>query len=190
MNERYEYRTFRIERGCWPRVTAAAHEIPSLFGLWRGEIGWHNDEAALLACEPEPNAFDGLPHVVSSTVERVVATVRPVEPVPPVTQGTYAHRWFELDEADWDEFLELSSTAWPAFEAAYDAEVIGFWKSLDAQAPAARVLLVTRYPSLEAWERSRALGSEDSRSKFIRRHELTKRTIVRIGALTSTNAPS
>jgi hypothetical protein len=51
------------------------------------------------------------------------------------------------------------------------------------------VLLITRYPSLDAWERSRAAARADdvdvaeSGRRFMRRRELTRRSIVRIGQL-------
>lgn len=207
MHEPYEYRTIRIERGAWAKVAdavrgpvaeAVASAGGSVFGLWRGEIGWHTDEGALVTAWPRggdqahelleatPEVIDS---VIASSVEPVVATVRPVEPTPPTEDGIYAHRWFEIASEDWPEFVELSQGAWPEFEAAFGARIIGFWRSLDSEAGRDRVLLVTRYPSLAVWERSRPYAPEpvegvaEARRRFLRRAELTQRTIVRISRL-------
>lgn len=201
MHERYEYRSIRIERASWPRVATGVHGSiaeavceagGTIFGLWRGEIGWWTDEGVVMSAWPPGtatvhDALDGIPGVVSSTIERVEATVRPTRPDPPTADGVYAHRWFEISPSDWDEFVELSQGAWPAFESAHDGtQVVGLFRSLDDDG---RVLLVTRYASLAMWERSRpynptpAEGTGEARARFMRRAELTKRTIVRVGRL-------
>jgi hypothetical protein len=196
MHERYEYRTIRIERGAWPPVAAAVSALDlaeaggALFGLWRGEIGWWNDEGAVMTSwtsAPVHELLDGLPGVLDSTVERVEATVRPVEPEPPTTDGVYAHRWFEVAADDVDEFIELSTGAWPDFERAHDGtEVIGLFRGIDDPG---RLLLLTRYASLAMWEQSRPYnpnpseGTDAARAKFMRRAELTRRTGVRLSRL-------
>jgi hypothetical protein len=103
-----------------------------------------------------------------------------VQPLSP--GGVFAHRWFELDPADWDEFLALSTEAWPAFESAYGAKIVAFLRSEDDPG---RVLLITRYPSMAAWEESRGVLRQDMEAgrKFLRRRELTRRSIVRTGRL-------
>jgi hypothetical protein len=192
----------RIERGAWPKVAEAVHgpvaesvasSGGSIFGLWRGEIGWHTDEGALMTAWPSGEfghpTLEEIPGVAESSAERVDATVRPLDPTPPTESGIYAHRWFEIASDDWPEFVELSQGAWPDFEAAFAARIVGFWRSVDSAAGQARVLLVTRYPSLASWERSRPYsadpveGVQEARRKFLRRAELTKRTIVRISRL-------
>jgi hypothetical protein len=201
MHERYDYRSIRIERAAWPRVIRAVHSSTAeavrnaggtLFGLWRGEIGWYTDEGVVITAwpagtEPVHDATDGIAGVVSSTVERIEATVRPIEVEPPESGGVYAHRWFEIAPGDWDEFAGLSQAAWPDFESAHDGtRVIGLWRSLDDPS---RVLLLTRYASLAMWELSRpynptpAPGTQDARERFMRRAELTRRTVVRLGRL-------
>jgi hypothetical protein len=97
--------------------------------------------------------------------------------VPPSKRGVYAHRWFELSERDWPEFVSLSEGAWPDFEASFEAEIHGFWRSLEAAATKARVLLLTNYPSLAVWERSRRPTSAAG-ERFARRHQLTEYTVV------------
>ncbi len=204
MEERYEYRTIRIKRGGWREVAVAIHGTVartvadsggSIFGLWRGEIGWHTDEGVVMSAwppdtEPVHAALDGISGVIESSIDRVVATVGPVSPEPPTTDGVYAHRWFECSEEDWPEFLDLSEGAWPDFERAFDGtRIIGFWRSLGAPDGRVEILLITRYASLATWERSRPYapehvpGAEQARAKFIRRAELTERTIVRITRL-------
>ena len=121
----------------------------------------------------------GLPALASATVDvshDLVATVRPVDDAPLGDDGgVYAHRWFEIDPSDWDEFLALSEGAWPGFEAANPGvRIHGFFREGDD-----RVLLVTRYPSLAGWETSRNGPDEAGGANFRRRHELTRSTIVR-----------
>ncbi len=183
MNEHYTYRRFRLRPQSWPKLLehVRARE-PGLFGLYSGQIGLGANEGVLIGVGPSTGAaLDTCDAVVESTSEALVATVRPLEPLPPTLPGIYAHRWFELAEADWPEFLDLSLGAWPAFESEYDAQVQGFWRSLDVAPPRARVLLLTRYASLAEWERSRTPISDathEAGRRFRRRHELTLDTVV------------
>src|SRR5205814_658911 len=61
VEERYEYRKIRIERAAWRKVAEAVHGDcadaveqagGSLFGLWRGEIGFHNDDGIVMTAWP------------------------------------------------------------------------------------------------------------------------------------------
>ncbi len=191
MNEIYEYRKIRVaprgwkSAGSWLREDAReALEAAggSIFGLWRGQIGLGATEGVLLTSwrdEQSPIRADGAflasAGVVESAAERLVATVRPEHPTPPRGPGVYALRWFDIQARDWPEFLALSERAWPEFEATYGAKILGFWRSLDVSPPRGRVLLLTRYPSLAVWERSRA-GARNEH--FARRAELTEATVV------------
>lgn len=207
MEERYEYRTIRIERGGWRKMAEVARgEIAeavglaggSIYGIWRGEIGWYTDEGVVMTAwpaqsEPDHQATDGIPSVIESSIERLVATVRPTSPEPPTDDGIYAHRWFETTEEHWPEFVDLSQAAWPDFEGGFPGvRICGLWRSLDVKAPLVRALLVTRYPTLAVWERSRPYeaervpGVDEARRKFLRRAELTDRTIVRVTRLVTT----
>lgn len=204
MEERYEYRTIRIERAAWRKVAESIHSEcadtinragGSLFGLWRGEIGYANDEGIVMTAwpphtEPDQSATDGIPGVTESDVVRLVATVRPAAPEPPTDDGIYVHRWFDTSEEHWSEFVELSQAAWPDFEGGFPGtRIVGLWRSLDTPPPALRVLLITRYPTLAVWERSRLYeaervpGVDEARRKFLRRAELTDRTIIRMARL-------
>jgi hypothetical protein len=160
-----------------------------LVGLFTGQIGVASDEGIALLAWPgaaRPGAapaplLDDVPGVLEVRRERLVATVRPTAPVTLTRPGVYAHRHFELREADWPEFLELSQGAWPAFERAYDAEIQGFFRSLEVDPMSARVLLLTRYASLAEWSRSREAvddATRESARRFRRRHELTRSTVV------------
>jgi hypothetical protein len=162
-------------------LTAAGAVV---IGTWAGApgIGWWDDEIPVLAGWPGGSTPIG-------RGERLRATARPSGISPLGAGGLFAHRWFELASSDWDEFLALSSEAWPAFEREYGATIEGFFRSDDVAEPDARVLLVTRYPSLTAWEQSRgALRNPtgdvaEAGRRFLRRRELTRRTIVRTGVL-------
>lgn len=199
MHERYEYRTIRVERAAWPTVATAVHGSVAdavreaggvVFGLWRGEIGWWSDEGAVITAwsdEPRHELLDKIPGVIDARVERVQATVRPIEPTPPSMDGVYAHRWFEFAPDDWNEFVDLSQGAWPDFEGAHDGTtVVGLFRGTD---DLSRALLLTRYPSLAMWEQSRPYnpdakeGLEQARARFLRRAELTKRTGVVVSRL-------
>jgi hypothetical protein len=108
-------------------------------------------------------------------------TLRPAISAPPRRQGNYAFRWFETPAAHWPEFLDLCAGAWPGFEAAYDSQVIGLWRSLEDGGAACRSLLLTRRPDLAMWERSKIpAGAEEAevRRKLSRRYDLCDWTVV------------
>jgi hypothetical protein len=164
-------------------TTAAALRAAGavVVGAWRGagSIGWWDDETVVLAGWPggaEHGEVDG---------DRLRATARPTAIAPLAPGGVFAHRWMHFDPAAWDEVLELSTGAWPAFERAYGATIEGFLRSEAGD----RVLLITRYPSVAAWETSRGIVREEgvdereAARRFARRRELTTRAIVRIGTL-------
>lgn len=200
MNEYYDIRKIRVQARSWRTVVpsvlgarAAAVEAAGgiFYGLFTGQIGLGANEGLVMTAWTElarleecaALATDGVEEILSYEPERFAATVRPTAPLPPKEPGVYAHRSFEIQERDWPEFVALSEGAWPAFERANDSEILGFWRSLDVEAPRARVRLLTRYPSLAVWELSRG-GRPDSKTdpqtieRFIRRHELTDATVV------------
>jgi len=200
MHEPYACLSIRIEPRTWPAVARAVHEDGAarveaaggrLLGLFTGQIGlganqgvvitsW-SDVASARACADAP--VRGLAEVVEASAEILQATVRPREPEVWDAPGVYAHRWFELAEPDWPEFVELSNGAWPSFERTNDCQVLGFWRSLDVEAPDARVLLLTRYASLGVWEQSRGHRPDtktepEAWQRFVRRATLTRDTVV------------
>ncbi len=192
MNETYEYRRFKVAAGDWERFSErlrgegariARESGGTLFGVWRGQIGLEANEGIALTAWPDEEALasgalalHGLfADALDSRAERLVATLRPDDPSPPVRTGVYAFRFFSIVDTDWTEFADLSARAWPGFESSYDARICGFFRSLDVRPPHARVLLLTRYASLAVWEASRA---DVGRPEFQRRHKLTRATIV------------
>lgn len=192
MNETYEYRRFKVAPGEWEKFSArlrgegaqiARERGATLFGVWRGQIGLEaNEGIALTAFSDEEALASGaaalqgvFADALESRAERLVATLRPDDPTPPVRSGVYAFRFFSIAESDWTEFADLSARAWPGFESGYDTRICGFFRSLDVRSPDARVLLLTRYASLAVWEASRA---DVGRPEFQRRQKLTRATIV------------
>jgi hypothetical protein len=200
VHEFYEVRQLRIQARSWPRVIAQVQETlrpaaesegGTLYGLFLPQIGLAANHGVLIRAWRERAALDraaaspleGIDDLVESEAERWVATVRPEQPSPPREGGVFAHRRFEIAESDWPEFLDLSQQAWVGFEKDFDAQVQGFFRSLDVQSPDARVLLLTRYGSLADWQTSRMAGErtpeqEAVRARFQRRHTLTRATIV------------
>ena len=151
-------------------------------------VGWASDETAVILAGTDAGDLSAAARAAGSRDARPLeATGRPAAGPPVVPTGVVALRWFELAAADWDEFLDLSVGAWPAFESSFDATILGLFRSTDVQPPDARALLVTRYASLAVWEESRSAlrarsGSlGESGERFLRRRELTRRSVVRIG---------
>ncbi|MCB1741841.1 MAG: hypothetical protein KDK91_15815 [Gammaproteobacteria bacterium] len=201
MKRFFEYREVRVAPLGWAAAAAtistrSAAEIETaggrLYGVWPGQIGLARDEGIIMTAWPDAHsarAHGGLAaaHDVLETraVHYLEATVRPTSDEPPPRQGFYAHRFFELSSTDWPEFLSLSDEAWPSMEAAVQARIHGFWRSLDERGERTRVLLLTQYMDLMAWERSRwwgrpEPGAEDAMRRFRRRAELVDWTRVTI----------
>ncbi|HEY8173237.1 MAG TPA: hypothetical protein VIH21_09110 [Dehalococcoidia bacterium] len=203
----YEYRTMRIARASWPRIADALFggveeetraAGGSLFALCAGMIGLASDEGVLIRTWPDEAtlaqhadptiAFADM--VVESSYEPLLPTVRPRDGAPPRTAGVYAHRWFWLATQDWPEFERLSEDGvWPYFESD-GCEIIGLWRA-NEPAPMTRALLLTRYPSVAHWERTRLQSAEPppgadaglyrrAQDAGRRRAELTQRSIVRL----------
>jgi len=192
VNETYEYRRFKVAAGDWERFAERLHGDGarvaqkcggSLFGVWRGQIGLEANEGIALTAWPDEEALASgaaalhgvFADALESRAERLVATLRPEDPAPPLRTGVYAFRFFSILDRDWPEFADLSARAWRGFESSYEARICGFFRSLDVRPPDARVLLLTRYASLAVWEASRA---DVVRPEFQRRHKLTRATIV------------
>jgi hypothetical protein len=202
----YEYTTFRIERGGWRTLAGDIEAIDaatrdhggSVFLLCAGLIGFASDEGVLIRhwaggepIEDRSAASNGMTSVLREwSSEQLTATVRPIDPSPPHEAGVYAHRWFWVKPAHWDEFLRLSEHGiWPYFESD-GCEIIGLWRG-DDEDSLHRTLLVTRYPSVAHWERTRLQSSEappgadaalyrQAQDAGRRRAAITERSIVRL----------
>jgi hypothetical protein len=176
----------------------AANAGPSIYGIWRSQIGRPRDELtaitvwpeAISAATAERRLVADAPDILSVVSETLQPTLRPDEPTPPRRQGNYAFRWFATPEPNWAEFLDLCAQAWPGFEAAYDSQVIGLWRATgDRTGPPAdgspdsgvRSLLLTRRPDLAMWERSKLpQGAAETavRDALSRRYDLCTWTVV------------
>lgn len=161
----------------------------ALYGVWRSQIGRPRDEVTAMTVWPNVGAAAGAETALCADIgeirecesERMVPTLRPDSPARPTRQGNYAFRWFETPAEHWDEFLELCAGAWPGFEASYDSQVIGLWRSLDDNDAMRRSLLLTRRPNLAMWERSKIPESEaemEVRRKLNRRYDICDWTVV------------
>jgi hypothetical protein len=207
----YDYWTMRIRRGAWREVAAwlrgaggdATRDAGgTMFGLFAGMIGFASDEGVVITAWPDADARGAagdmmalVPDVVEAERERLVPTARPLDATPPRADGVYAHRWFWLQPQDWAEFQALSEDGvWPYFESD-GCRIIGLWRSMEPGQPAT-ALLVTRYPSVAHWERTRLQSPEPpagaderlyhrARDSGQRRNELTERSIVRLTRLIS-----
>ena len=159
----------------------------NFYGLWVSQIGMAMNEGTLLICwpnnAPDPSSVDLITSlsddITNATSTILHPTVKPTNDAPPKQTGVYMHRWFTVNETDWDEFLQLSADAWPDFEAATGATVIGFWRPASNGTEEVTALLVTHYPSMAAWEASRGPNTTSEQASeawqaFVRRHEMTQ----------------
>jgi hypothetical protein len=172
---RFTLQKLIVPRGGLPALQAELVEAAlPVWGLFAAQIGARSDEVELIVAGEESPALE------SASVEHVHlldATVRPTTTDRVTDDGVFAMRWFEIVEWNWPEFLQLSEGAWPGFEAANPGvRIHGFFRRADDPS---KVLLVTRYPSLAAWEASRNADDAAGGANFRRRHELTLSTIVR-----------
>jgi hypothetical protein len=206
----YDYRTIRVERGGWRRVAdgvfgggdAAMRAVGGgVFGVFAGVIGFASDEGVIVSAWADAETLAAhagsivgrTAGVVESSGERLVPSVRPIDAAPPPEGGVYAHRWFWLQPQDWAEFVTLSQEGvWPYFESD-GCRIIGLWRSMEPGQPA-RALLITRYPSVAHWERTRLQSAEpppgtderlyrQAQDAGRRRAEITERSIVRLTRL-------
>ena len=193
MAEVYDYRRFTIRPRTWPAVLAAIRQDGAravtdaggtFYGVWTPQIGLSSNDGIAMSVWPSAETargdgvLAGSPDIVASRGELLSATLRPTTPAPPTGPGVYVHRWFELQASDTEEFEALSGAAWPTFEAAFDARIVGLFRARQMDAPAARYLLLTRYASLAVWEQSRRPDLDPAAwDRFRRRHALTASTI-------------
>ena len=203
----YEYRTLRIERASWPRLTAdvfgataaATREAGGgIFLLCAGVIGFAADEGVLIRAWPDADtmaaraaAMLAADAIVCSSMQAVTPTVRPKSADAPVQDGVYAHRWFWVHEPDVPEFIRLSEDGvWPYFEAV-GCRIVGLWRAPAKPRDLVPVLLITRYDSVSHWERTRLQSPEpppgvdaalyrSAQAAVRRRAALTRRSIVRL----------
>lgn len=205
----YAYHTIliRIRPGGGPAFAfslsaAVAERGGTTFGMFAAMIGLASDEMAVITAWDDADAagggdaaIRGVPDVLDCSTERLVPTVRPIDATTPRERGVYAHRWFWLQPQDWSEFQRLSEEGiWPYFESD-GCRIVGLWRSIEPGQPA-KALLLTYYPTVAHWERTR-LQSPDAPpgadERLYRRAQdagrarnaLTERSIVRLTTLVS-----
>jgi hypothetical protein len=156
----------------------------TVVGQFAPQIGWSNNEAAVLIRWPDQSAREvpdlgAAPLVERVRIEALAPTVRPADADRPAHGGIYVHRWFEVEAPAVDEFVDLSGQGWRRFEALFDAKIFGLFRAEtsaeDRERRIARLLLLTRYGDHGVWEASRDPTTE-AMQIFARRRELTRRT--------------
>jgi hypothetical protein len=191
MHEHYERVHFRVHRGRWPGVIehigARGAEVVErnggrIFGLWRAHIGLPFEDGVLtLQCADAATPLGALAlegaEVDLSTSERLLATERPAEPDTPKRSGIFIHRFYDVAEADWDEFYAMSVESWPRLTESFGSEVIAFWRCLDVRPPQARAHTITWYESFAAWETSRGVAARGRSAELIR-HLMARQELV------------
>jgi len=177
----YSYAFLTLARVPTPHQALAAHlrGVTGLVGQFAPQLGWANNEAAVLAREIEPGALTVPNLVVQARIEQLTPTLRPANDDAPRPGGIYVHRWFEVDAGAAAEFIKLSGQGWQRFEAQFDTQIFGLFRAApspaDREAGAQRLLLITRYADHGVWEASRDPTSE-AMQIFARRQQLTRRT--------------
>jgi hypothetical protein len=181
MTQPYIYSHLQFSGPANPAAVRTLAEEASVLGIFSGVIGLPVNDLLVLAAPMGLPSFAGLPGLLRHSTRELMATVRPTEPAVLTEDGIYAHRWFRIETAHWDRFLALSEGAWPAFETAFDVRIMGLFKQ-ETSPTLTEVLLLTRYPSLAGWERSRTDFKTDeekaARSNFVERQGLTQWTTV------------
>jgi hypothetical protein len=174
------YWRLRVPTGGMRGARALHESAVRPWAVFTSQIGTPADEVVAITPGQQADVDAGVTsRLVVAGVEPIAATVRPLTSEPLTASAVYAHRWFDIAEKDWPEFLSLSEGAWPGFEKANPGvRIEGFFRSEAVTSPDARVLLVTRYPSLAAWEQSRNATDEAGGANFRRRHEITRKTVV------------
>jgi hypothetical protein len=178
----YDYAFLTLARVPTPHQALAAHlrgAAVKVVGQFAPQLGWANNEAAVLARAIEPGALTVPNLVVQTKVESLTPTLRPADDAITQPGGVHVHRWFEVGAGDTDEFIELSGQGWQRFEAQFDTQIFGLFRAApsvaDREANLQRLLLITRYADHGVWEASRDPTSE-AMQIFARRQQLTRRT--------------
>ena len=204
MSRIYQYRTVHVRAQGWETardkiVVDGKKNIEAagggFFGLFLPQIGHGINEGVIITHWPDQEtalaqgdaALSGVKEIIdpAATLDHMIPTIRPTDDGPAIGPGVFAHRWFDVQEDHWDEFLALSDEAWPDMEANFDARIFGLWKVEPNDSGLVRALLLTRYADLSVWEASRFWGKSPkaearvSMGNFRKRRGLTANTIVR-----------
>jgi hypothetical protein len=161
-----------------------------IWGYWRGLFGVASNELIVMANaageRPLKDFESGLGALQKLRGSLFRPTLRPSSRARLEKPGIYVFRFFSVLPADVAEFLELSGEAWTSFEGADDfaAQPQGLFREVGDPSGGTPLdmLLVTWYDSLQSWQTSRA-PAEAARERFVRRHQLTQRTVALATAL-------
>ena len=192
MPAHYDYLTFTLERGAWPKFSSHVRSVAApaiaqaggeVLGLFQGQLGFTSNEAVVLLRWPGHDRLrelDQAPGVASLHPETLTPTVRPADGAVLRKGGIYVHRWFTVGADNVADFVALSNQAWTNFEGSYDTEIFGLFTAertaQDVREGAGRLLLLTYYASHGVWEASRD-QTRDPQGLFVKRHALTRSTI-------------
>jgi hypothetical protein len=180
----YDYLRLTLARVPTPHQALAAflRGSASVVGQFAPQLGWANNEAAVLLRRSEGEAISVLEApglIADAKIEPLTPTLRPADDSTPKPGGIYVHRWFEVHAGAADEFIELSGQGWQRFEAQFDTQIFGLFRAApsptDAEAGVQRLLLLTRYADHGVWEASRDPTSE-AMQIFAGRAQLTRRS--------------
>lgn len=147
----------------------------TLYGIFSGLFGLATNEIYVVTYSLQPHSLQKIVTAANLELEAshwFVPTARPTEHAPLTTPGIYVFRWFKVNNADVQEIVELSTTAWQSFEAGFQTQVQGLFAEPESTAIFGQMLLITRYADLSVWEASRHPAAE-ARDNFQRRHALT-----------------
>ena len=152
-----------------PRIESSGGR---LFGVFKTEIGLSRDHCVALVEWPDQatgaaHASELLAGIEGLEVERDEVWEPTLRPAPGATieptAGVFSHRWFDVADADFDRFIELTDTAWNDWEAGAKNYVLGLWRSHSAPAPGqTRIWLMAWYQDLATWEGSRFWNKDAS----------------------------
>ena len=169
----YDYLFLTLARAPTPHVglarklAGAANALQAAggetVGQWAPQLGWANDEAAVLVrwagVRGDLGPLAAADGVTEARIDQLAPTIRPGDADRPGAGGIWVHRWFEIEAGAEDEFVALSSQGWAHFETLFDAKIFGLFRAdpspADRGRGAARLLLVTRYGDHGVWEASR-----------------------------------
>jgi hypothetical protein len=178
----WDYAFLTLARIPTPHQALAAHlrgSAAPVVGQFAPQLGWANNEAAVLLRGDDPGLPQAPGLIASGWTQRLTPTLRPVDDAKPRAGGVYVHRWFEVEAGAADEFIELSGRGWQRFEAQFDTQIFGLFRTMrspaDIEDGLERLLLITRYADHGVWEASRDPTSE-AMQIFARRQQLTRRT--------------
>ena len=155
-----------------------------VWGAFFGLFGVASNELMAITVGSEAEVAEsiavaqGLAGAVCDAPLLLAPTVRPTSAAPLRREGLHVLRFFDVAPAHYDEFVELSRTAWETFEAAdgYRAEPQGLFRLRDDAAERGLMLLVTWYDGLGSWQASRHPPAAAGQ-RFERRGQLATSTV-------------